>query len=72
MPSHEKAFALKDLEMLAEHLEFLSNWVIDVLESYREDPEAVEDLPTIARSLIESGRAIMRVYSRLSGEGGEN
>jgi hypothetical protein len=65
-------FALKDLEMLAEHLEFLSNWVLDILEFYREDPESIEDLPTIARSLIESGRAIMRVYGRLSQEGGEN
>jgi hypothetical protein len=62
---------MKDLEMLGEHLEFLSNWVTDILESYREDPEAIEDLPTIARSLVESGRAIMRVYSRLS-EGGES
>ena len=72
MPSREKTFALEELEMLSEHLEFLSAWIVDILEYHREDPEAVEDLPTIARSLIDSGRAIMRVYARLSGEGGEN
>jgi hypothetical protein len=71
MPSREKVFAMKDLEMLTEHLDFLSAWLADVLEYHKEDPEAVEDLPTIARSLVESGRAIMRVYSRLS-EGGES
>jgi len=67
-----KKFALEDLQMLAEHLEFLTSWVNDVLEYHSEDPDAIEDLPTIARSLIDSGRAIMRVYARLSGEGGEN
>jgi hypothetical protein len=71
MPS-PKYHAQKDLEMLAEHLEFLSNWLVDILEYFSEDPDSIEDLPTISRALLDSARAIMRVYNRLTEGGGEN